>query len=1081
MSLGLPISGPDTRPDEALRESKVRTLLSQTQDGRAHGPRNEAGRRPESGNEGNTRGLIRAVRFECEHPSEGKRSVWDLIQSQLPPDTRGSPSRPDVDNYIPSNRTRLSDMWSSRDGEDYRSAQYNHTRGSNIGVTFPKAPQPSDSGYGTAKSDLKNEKHFSACLKSYNMQHDPGCPEKESNSPASALVEDCNTIYTVAISITDPRLANHINILVDDLSKQLLTTQRDGITIQKLVDALPGVLSTFALGLGYGASSQTHRDVMVFIHKFRRSIAETFNEHNNHDYNESHVGIDSDDSGSEILNRWLLCKDDDQYDALPIDNIDEIDESSEEYDSDFEIPGIDRYVNIVCKDPMYKWLLAHLSREALLSRANPDVMEAISEKVLKWTPSDSRISRYAESHRATVQYIVHWNMMRFLQEQEYDIPDYEAIIGVITLTGSCIDAQTATCLDYMSQTWPITGPRTLQLIQQLLKNPEYATRLELIEPSPMTLEARFSDELLEVRVSGLADFVAEIGEQLSWLGAAMRPSPDDCYQIAECTPTIYCALPSHNNRSGQVCEISFPVMIHVTPPQAINGQCWHSLWYKPVVAKGFPIPERPILGTGLEVPLPLMAALTRTQYINTYHSKPFLKGFSVMLVPTETSNDTSIVYWHMISSKHPEQRISYMDSNVETPWVSKSKLNRARHILGWCEQAIMTAGTSKADYGVRRSQLPKPRAGCALEKIEVSGGHDLEEDATATDSQRALRILTKKENRTIRLYLDRTEETTSHQASGVTGRGSSEKYYCLQDEVEHIYNTLEVLIDYQAEAESRSGLKIDPRPRRYLEGWDFNDIVSDGDPFFPRVATLSLFGKGWVDFTRSIRAITIFGRGFGELIRPKTSVDNSCPLWKTLPCGSYYLAAGVSDLKNIVERYDGNVGVNPIKICDGILWPVKPSGFRRCSCTASNGRGHHQEPVQALLPVNFTTKLKQRTPVDLRDGGAVIFGQSRSIAWFYQDEGDPVRGDASSVDADSRSSETAGSQSSTIPVSTSPSAQSSGDSASTPQSTISVDSPISVGDGMPPPNASQTKSYAGLKRGLHSSFSTISKRVRKTE
>ncbi|KAK8011572.1 hypothetical protein PG990_010537 [Apiospora arundinis] len=1059
------------------------------------------------------------------------------------------------------------DTWSLKDQADQADPRVpmDSRSNPNPGIAFPQDHQPSDSGYGTAQYSTSKTSHAADILLNTSRPFPSPIQEHEResspelNDPSSPLSEDRGTVYTAAMSLTDPRLANHMNYLVDDISNRLATAQLGGTSIRRLVNTLPGALKTFALGLGYGAPSQAHRDVMVFIHKFRSYITDTFNEHNNKEYDEVPPKHRSDAFTTETLNRWLHGEDNDQYDPLPVDSdiVDDFAAPDVEQDLDLDIPGIDRYIDIVCQDPMYEWLLAKLRRDALLVRADPNVMGEIRDEVLRWLPSDNHISRHASFQARTVEYNAEWQLFHFLREQDYEAPAHEAILGVVTLTGTHNNAQAATCLEYMSQTWPLTGPQTLQLIQKLLEGPENTARLEISKPSALTLEAEISQEFLNVRVSGLADFVAEIGEQLSWLGAVMQVFSDDSCQIAECTPRIHCEKTPNGSALDLMCVISFPIVEKPTTPTKVgNGQCWHRMFHRPVVAKGFPIPQRPLMETGLEMTLSLMAALTRSRYINIFQAKTFLKGFSAMLVPTKISNDKDIVYWHMVSSKHPEQRISYMDSHVETTYVSKTDLSRARHILGWCEEVVMTIGTSRANYKVSRSQLPKPRAGCALEKIEVSGGQfvtgtaafaigrrekpcsitrhgyfkklqwisskyvvfwddvekrgwlvngasallhllqatighsrdifqseflmkpgDLDEDIAATDCQRALRILTKKENRAIRLYMDRTEES-AHQIGGNVARSSSDKYYYLQDEVEHIFNTLEVLIDYQAEAESRSGLKIDPRPRRYLEGWDFKDIVSDGDPFYPRVATLSYFGKGWVDLTRSIRATTIFGRGFGELMQPKMAAGTPCSLWTTLPCGSYYLAAGVSDVKNIIERYDGDVGVNPIKICDGILWPVKTGGFRSCPCGSKNGREKHHEPVQALLPSNFLTKLKQRTPVELADRGAVIFGQSRSISWVYPDEGDPVKGDSSLPNANGESSSAQGSQSSIVPGSSSPSTQSSRDLASTALSTMGTGSLISTGSGMRPSDASQTKLYAGVKRGLQSSLSTVVKRVK---
>lgn len=69
----------------------------------------------------------------------------------------------------------------------------------------------------------------------------------------------------------------------------------------------------------------------------------------------------------------------------------------------------------------------------------------------------------------------------------------------------------------------------------------------------------------------------------------------------------------------------------------------------------------------------------------------------------------------------------------------------------------------------------------------------------------------------------------------------------------------------------RDGVNLKTRVRKHLEGWDFIDLATDEDPI-PRVATIPTLGHGWVDFIRSIGAITLFGRGFCELIQPDVSV-----------------------------------------------------------------------------------------------------------------------------------------------------------------------------------------------------------------
>lgn len=260
----------------------------------------------------------------------------------------------------------------------------------------------------------------------------------------------------------------------------------------------------------------------------------------------------------------------------------------------------------------------------------------------------------------------------------------------------------------------------------------------------------------------------------------------------------------------------------------------------------------------------------------------------------------------------------------------------------------------------------------------------------------ALQILIDQRNRDLKLYIDKTEvydeETREGQAITSVSRRQA-RHYRLEDRVEHIYNILEKLIDHQTDAERRDGLQINPRPRRQLEGWDFSDVVKDGDPFFPRVATLETIGKGWADFIRTIHAVTLFGRGFGELIRPyvPNTTPSPCSRWSLLPNRRYYLAACVSDLHDIMDN-NGDSSSNPRRLCDNILWHMKKATFDPCPCIAGTTHEHH-DPVQALFPFKFQKNLKKKSQIELESRGAVIFGHNRGLHWHWKDTGDPVKGD----------------------------------------------------------------------------------------
>jgi hypothetical protein len=146
----------------------------------------------------------------------------------------------------------------------------------------------------------------------------------------------------------------------------------------------------------------------------------------------------------------------------------------------------------------------------------------------------------------------------------------------------------------------------------------------------------------------------------------------------------------------------------------------------------------------------------------------------------------------------------------------------------------------------------------------------------------------------------------------------------VQDRVEELYESLEKLIDHTATAEAAyKGVNAKPRLRDHIEGWDFADLAGDRDPFHLKTATLLLHVLNWVDFTRAIPAVTLFGRGFGDIIRASPIPDHQrmsesrCLEWATVPKDQYYLCVSVADLHDIIER---------------------------CVCTRTQGSNREKEP-----------------------------------------------------------------------------------------------------------------------------------------
>ncbi|KAI1501361.1 hypothetical protein F5X99DRAFT_418586 [Biscogniauxia marginata] len=704
---------------------------------------------------------------------------------------------------------------------------------------------------------------------------------------------------------------------------------------------------------------------------------------------------------------------------------------------------VEGHKNIIFSGPRHVQPLDRLRGEITFPKAKPDTLRDIKETIQRAIVAKDRAiwKYYMETdiypQTSIVTYTVDWDIMAFLHEQDYTTLDFEAVVEAITLTGTLTEAQALSCRQYIKKVWPLSGLQTLHFVQQLLRNGGSSKCPYVCSSGQMALEGFFDGALVIVVASGDTESVIEIGEQLAWLSAALRCSPLD-HGVVYCTPYVeYDVTETQEKR----CDIKHHIEICDTKSPGTNGKCWHRLFTNP----------RGEVDIG-------------ARYIDTFKSK--------------RSDD--LIIWHLLYNDDPNERISYLDCNIEHADVSVTDLEQSRHIL---------AGTTRASYNIGKSNLPYSHSRFALEKAEISAGQFVtgmaafklgnkekpiasryfvfwdEEDkrgwlvngastllhilrASLEHSKRKFQsawlldpsILGDATNPSrldsaLKLYLDNTETNI------IVSRRQT-RHYRLEDRIEYIYNILEKLIDQRADAERRPGLDINLRPRRYLEGWDFKGIVMDGDPFFSRVATLQTIGKGWVDFTQGIHAVTLFGRGFGKLFQPQQTTTNT-------PCPP----ACVSDLQHIMEK-DGDSNSNPRRLCDNIIWHMKQATFDSCPCTRGI-MNKHNDP-----------KLQKKHQVNLQDQGAVIFGHNINLHWHWKDAGDPVKGDPPPE---------LGATQSLSPLSNNGSIQSPGNDYSTASDNSSRGKSIS------PRNLSESVpegASGSSKRRLHNVFSSVSKKAK---
>lgn len=207
-----------------------------------------------------------------------------------------------------------------------------------------------------------------------------------------------------------------------------------------------------------------------------------------------------------------------------------------------------------------------------------------------------------------------------------------------------------------------------------------------------------------MNVLGSAYTIAEVGEQLGWLVAALQKSESPS-SISFSKPQIL-VLPhpedsgsSSNEGSGRNYSCTLGCITEQVPSTDLgDGRCWHRLFNNPVIVECYPVPPRLGIGlsTGLEIPLNILIALADTPVFTTFDSKSLLKGYSSMLVPTKQVDN--IIIWHFIQDEN-NTRLSFLDPRLSDlcsvdpiAWENR----HTRHIVGWCAYARSVTGMLKA-------------------------------------------------------------------------------------------------------------------------------------------------------------------------------------------------------------------------------------------------------------------------------------------------------------------------------------------------------------------------------------------------
>ena len=523
--------------------------------------------------------------------------------------------------------------------------------------------------------------------------------------------------------------------------------------------------------------------------------------------------------------------------------------------------------------------------------------------------------------------------------------------------------------------------------------------------------------------------IVEVFQQVVWMGAALRVSGDQRVQYS--TSEIESAM-----AQDHLLPSTFTVKFHTSELSKEEQSCWLPIFTNPVIARGFPVPERENEEQGLEVPLEIMAALGGARHVTEFEGGLVLKGYSAMFVPAKRHKQS--IQWHLLQ-RGAEERMLYRQLRNEClnramlEEVDHESLRTTRAFLGWWKCAQTHLGTADAAY----DKIDWSPAGEAKRPARFSGANigfqtmitgQLSFIMGAKDgrlhfSQKGpfQRIVQCAEKTPVVLYdpVDRrawfvpgldlmlhivqtrhhlspykidgenveltpvntesgrlaaTEAVEANQSRQLYERDvAAEKNYYFQDAILDIWSQMERLMEKEDSVQACSGLALHGTMQSKVHGWEYMSLVHEKN-YRRKEVTAAKSSGGWVDLINDVDALVLFATGLDEIIRPVSDLNNLCHPWRILPKGKDYLAAGVPILELLYSEAGSRLSRKHLSTSH-LQWHRGSTLFEQCSGMASH-RCECDRTQQIYHDSLLKTFGRVRPPGDLQENGCVIFGQA---------------------------------------------------------------------------------------------------------
>lgn len=188
--------------------------------------------------------------------------------------------------------------------------------------------------------------------------------------------------------------------------------------------------------------------------------------------------------------------------------------------------------------------------------------------------------------------------------------------------------------------------------------------------------------LKTITAIGSETFVISIAQQASWFAAVCQEKKDGL---------MYAHVGfSKEPFLWKNADAAFSIDVMLEPPTFDQGGgCWNLLVGSATIVTGFPIPERQYEEQGLEVSVPVMAALAGIKEAISFKGGYIFKGRYHALVPIRTTNDSC--QWHFVDAWPKKLDWTYIDrvcpGRVRSN-AAEDALKKPRAFLGWCPSVL---------------------------------------------------------------------------------------------------------------------------------------------------------------------------------------------------------------------------------------------------------------------------------------------------------------------------------------------------------------------------------------------------------